>query len=531
MPTATQPGAGRLLARRTVVLAVLYLAAGSAAALLQPPAVGSLFWPPAGIAVALLLVSPRRWWPVLLAAVGLVELSRNLLGGAPPAPSLLWASANVLTPLVASFLARHWATLEPARPRRVAAYLLAIVVGAGAGALVGAAGTVVVGASTPYPLLVATWLVGDALGVLIVSPFLLLVLGQFPDTRLTLRDALSVTATVVLAVAAVGVVMTSIPQLRLLYLLVLPMAWVATRWRLPGAALGVFVLANGLIAATWLGVGPFVTGGRTPLQVSVEMQLFLGVVSAGALWFAARAAELRNLEALAEDRARLLAAVSHELRTPLTSIVGFSEHLLEHSPTLSESDRIAIAAIDRNGRHLTRLIEELLQVRQTRRHVEARPEPVDLATLLPSLVADRPGADIEVELPPVPPTAWVDPGHVVQVVSNLLDNALRHGAPPVRVEVVEDRRQLRIRVVDQGPGVPVDYAPRLFEEFSQPATGDRRSSTGLGLGLAIARQLARANGGELRYLPLAAGACFELTIPRAAEAAQDERVGAAGARA
>jgi len=105
--------------------------------------------------------------------------------------------------------------------------------------------------------------------------------------------------------------------------------------------------------------------------------------------------------------------------------------------------------------------------------------------------------------------AVVDPLVLERVLSNLLTNAVRYGAPPFVVAAEERDQNLRISVTDNGPGVADDLRPRLFEPF---ARGD--DARGNGLGLAIARAYARAANGDLVYVPDAAGARFDLILPQ-----------------
>jgi len=102
------------------------------------------------------------------------------------------------------------------------------------------------------------------------------------------------------------------------------------------------------------------------------------------------------------------------------------------------------------------------------------------------------------------------------MLDNLLQNAQRHGAAPVVVDVERDGTWGRLVVTDRGLGVPVELVGTLFDAFSQPEVGDRRSSQGLGLGLAICAQLAASNAGTIRYAPVEpSGASFEVRLPLA----------------
>ena len=121
-----------------------------------------------------------------------------------------------------------------------------------------------------------------------------------------------------------------------------------------------------------------------------------------------------------------------------------------------------------------------------------------------------PGVEIEVDVPDEV-IVHVDPGRLGQALDNLLDNAIRHGAPPITLFGTAVNDEVHIRVSDAGPGVPTGLVPRLFERF---AIAGRTGGTGLGLYLV--REIARGHGGEADYLPPGPGqrATFEMTLPR-----------------
>jgi len=202
----------------------------------------------------------------------------------------------------------------------------------------------------------------------------------------------------------------------------------------------------------------------------------------------------------------------------LTPIVGFSELLLAKDQTLDERTRAGLAAIHRNGTHLTALIDNLLLLNGSRNgHTLPAVAVTDVVQLVRRHVAER---DLltGIELPPTESDvlALVDPSHLEQIVASLIDNALKHGGPPVRIEVEAHDETVELSVVDHGPGAPTWFVPHLFDPFAQAVVGDRRPTTGLGLGLAICRDIATANGGTLRYAQdRDGGARFTLRLPSA----------------
>lgn len=505
---------------RALMVAVAYFAAARQMVALHDVAgLGALFWPAAGVTVTGLLLSPRRMWPAIVVAVGLAELANNLLSGFGPQPSLGWALANMLEPTVAAWLIQRWRADGFASVRAAAGFLVAAVAAPVVGAAIGALFTTVYVSPLPYLVSAGQWLIGDALGILTVVPFGLLVCKRLPAAHL--RSIEGIVATLAVTVAAVVVfgLGAANPLLAGQYLVLLPMLWAAARLGIAGAAVSLFVVAQVGSGLHALGYGPLVgLESFTEVQAAAQLQLFLATVGTASLLLASRSRESEAFHDLANSREQLVAAVSHELRTPLTAIVGFSELLLHRLGEPDAASRQAAEVIHRNGEHLTALVEQLLQVSRTQRGATL---PVDLRVhelraLLEDLVEQR--HDDLIVLDDVPRDALVvaDRFHVIQIITNLLDNALRYGAPPVEVAVHAESEHIEVSVTDHGEGVPDWFRSRLFDDFSQAEGGDRRSTLGLGLGLPISRTLAEANDGQLEYRSTDhGGACFVLRLPAA----------------
>ena len=216
-------------------------------------------------------------------------------------------------------------------------------------------------------------------------------------------------------------------------------------------------------------------------------------------------------EAALKDAARrkdeFLAMLAHELRNPLAPVLNGLNIL-----RLSEADRQAAgqarAMMERQIRHLTRLVDDLLDVsRITRGTVQIRPEPLDLAALVRTAAGDRrpvveqAGMRLLVEVPEAP--VWVsgDATRLAQVLNNLLDNAVkfRNGGDrvTVRLAVDADPRRAVLTVTDRGIGIGPDLFPRLFDPFAQADRSLDRSRGGLGLGLSLVKGLVELHGGEV----------------------------------
>jgi K+-sensing histidine kinase KdpD len=243
----------------------------------------------------------------------------------------------------------------------------------------------------------------------------------------------------------------------------------------------------------------------------------------------AEQAVARRLQESERLKENLLAAVSHELRTPLAGVLGAIATLDQRGHLLSpelQSEFIGMAA--RQSKRLRELIEDLLLAATLEQIPSERVPvpPVDASELARQAVEAATRAD-----PTQPIVLSQDsslpvraaPDAVLQVLTNLLDNAAKHSPQAVAIRV-EARRQgahALIAIQDGGPGVPLAERERIFERFIRldedfPA----RRRGGVGLGLYVARRLARAQGGDLRVAePLGgeAGARFELLLPLAAE--------------
>jgi len=606
-----------------VLTAVLYLAAGRFGhALAEPTELGPGFWPGAGITLAALLLTRRGTWPFILATVGMVELASGLLGGHPLLASSVWTIAHVAEPVVVATLLQLRGGVSLSDVRSMVRFLLAVTVGAFViGGPLAALGTWLVGTNEPLLVVAGHWAFADALGMLALTPAVLVL--RSPSGRASLRGVgvgaslLAVAATCLLVFGWSGRTWEVAPP----YLILPSLVWVAFRFRLDGAAVGVFVVASIATVATGIGHGPFAGGGADANEAVVLLQFFLVTASVTALLLGSQSTESRRnqqdatwqqhraereaalrsfghtaqlagnveglraavattigplvapmtvdlvvseagtleivadgpepddpvrrdhllddvrmiaeqaaarlaaeaalsdanqaLRAALSARDRFLSIVSHELRTPLTPIVGFSELLLERSE-LIEEDRVGLEAVARQGRHLTALVDRLLLLAElTERGATPERVRVAVATLARQVVdgLGLGGVDITLDGSGM---AWFDPDHLRQVLGDLLVNAHRFGEPPITVGISGNGDVVHLVVEDKGPGIPADFREQVFEPFVQPNTSELNPSTGLGIGLALARVLVEANGGTIDHHPAAGGgARFVLTLPAA----------------
>lgn len=217
-----------------------------------------------------------------------------------------------------------------------------------------------------------------------------------------------------------------------------------------------------------------------------------------------------------------VALVSHELRTPLTSIAGFSDTLVESWRDLPESEVDEfLTIINRQSIFLGDLVEDVLVIpRLEANRLRLDPELFDLGDLIEDvaqMVFPNGGRKSSLVSLPDGVRVFADRRRVQQVLRNVMENARKYGGDQILVEGFVLGDQYLIIVSDNGPGVPDEETKKVFENFEQLSKGDARDSSGMGLGLPIARRLARAMGGDVWYerrFPTGARFCYSLPLNR-----------------
>jgi len=233
--------------------------------------------------------------------------------------------------------------------------------------------------------------------------------------------------------------------------------------------------------------------------------------------------DVTNLRRLDEMKSGLLSVVSHELKTPLTSI-RMAVHLLleERIGTLTRKQTELLVAARDDSNRLHKIIEELLdmgRLESGRVELELQPHSAqqliaDAISPLESAFHDR-GITITVEIPQDAPKVLADPARIDHVFSNLLNNALKFTPPGghVVLSVMTDEDKLRFTVSDSGPGIAPEHLSRVFDRFYR-VTGPGQPG-GAGLGLAIAREIVQAHGGQIEVQSeLGKGSRFSFSLKR-----------------
>ncbi|HEY7144382.1 MAG TPA: PAS domain-containing sensor histidine kinase [Streptosporangiaceae bacterium] len=219
-------------------------------------------------------------------------------------------------------------------------------------------------------------------------------------------------------------------------------------------------------------------------------------------------------------RADLVSTVAHELRSPLTSVKGFTATLLAKWPRFTDDQkRVMLETVNADADRVTRLITELLDVSRIEAgRIEVHRELVDIPERAAKLIAGRVAAGEDpgrflVEVRGELPETWLDADKIDQILGNLIENAVRHGAGTVTtvVETVPGAAaaSVAVSVRDQGQGIEPELAPRVFRQFWR---AKRRG--GAGLGLFIVKGLVEAHGGSISVQRApGGGAEFRFTMP------------------
>ena len=236
----------------------------------------------------------------------------------------------------------------------------------------------------------------------------------------------------------------------------------------------------------------------------------------------------RNARMLAQRTARIkdevLATLSHELRTPLNAILGWTQLLRSREvPEQTEFDR-AMEIIERNARAQVRLIDDLLDLsRIMSGRFRLDVQQVSLGDIVRSALdsiepaAQTKGVRLESVLDPTSVVVSGDPARLQQVFWNLLSNAVKFTPKGGKIQVVLQRvnSHIEFSISDTGIGIPAAFLPHVFERFSQKDSSTNREYGGLGLGLAICKQLVELHGGSVQAKSMGEGqgATFVVTLP------------------
>lgn len=234
--------------------------------------------------------------------------------------------------------------------------------------------------------------------------------------------------------------------------------------------------------------------------------------------------EITELKDLERMRIEFVANVSHELRTPLTSIRGFIETLKEGTIEDPEARVRFLGIIEKHADRLNNLINDLLQLsRIESRETEMESRFINLKELIDEAIfnfrekIELKGHTVQINIPPRLPEISASPEKIEQVLSNLLDNAIKFTPNQGRIylSALDKGENVQVEVSDTGIGIPQEHLPRLFERFYRVDKSRSRELGGTGLGLSIVKHIIQAHGGKVGVeSELGKGSKFFFTLPK-----------------
>jgi signal transduction histidine kinase len=507
-----------------LALALVYFVAARAGLMMDAVAgFATLVWPPTGLALAALLLFGIRLWPGILIGAFVA----NLLTGAPVPVAVGIGLGNTLEAVLAAYALRRIPGFHVSL-ERLGDVIGLIVLAAGLSTMVSATIGVIslyLGGIISSPQLAETWRawwLGDLIADLLVAPVLLVWAGGprklgDPKRRLeALALGVSVIGASLLIFGGPTEPATATGKFAQAYMFFPLLIWAALRFGQRGAVFTAFIVSVIAIWGTALGHGPFV---RPALYQSlIALQTFMGIAAATFLVLGASISERQRAERemeLAHARAKqanqakaeFLAVMSHELRTPLNAISGYVDMLsLGVDGPLSDKQLVSLSRIQLNQQHLLSLIDDVLSFAK----IEAGKLEIHVQTVLVHDVLESLEAIIRPELEKKDLaftsdcddrlSVRADPEKLRQILLNFLANAIKFTPEGGRIRLGVDHGQelVRIWVSDTGIGISAEQIEQVFEPFFQVETGPTRRYPGIGLGLAIARDLARAMDGEVR---------------------------------
>ncbi|HET9047331.1 MAG TPA: MASE1 domain-containing protein [Casimicrobiaceae bacterium] len=483
--------------------------------------------PPPGLSIALLLRYGLRYWPWLFVAE---FLSNRVVGGAPAsiainaAASLLLAASytGVVALLVGPL--RFRADFRRLRDAVVFTVTLAIATGVISVAFVAlSAESGLVPSNEFVPSVVQFW-IGDLIGILVTTPALLVlarpgILATLKPSRETLAQALSI-AIALWVIFGWGIG----HQLKLFFILFLPLIWIATRRGLEGTMIAIVAIQVALIVAVEV-------AGRKDGTI-LEFQFLMLALAVTGLLLSVAVSERTAIERALHDKqaelerslrlasaSELASALAHELNQPLSAISAYIRACQLMRDQGASRDEVMAQTMDKIVAEVNRAGTVVRRLREFFRTGAAQVERVAVSTLIDNALvttrerALRHGVTVIGQAAGVPDVA-ADRVQVGSVLHNLINNAidaLKDSAQPARTVriacALDEGGLVRLTVQDNGPGVNADMTATLFLPFATS------KPDGTGLGLAISRSIVEAHGGRLWYEPSGDGSIFAFTLP------------------
>jgi two-component system, OmpR family, sensor kinase len=226
---------------------------------------------------------------------------------------------------------------------------------------------------------------------------------------------------------------------------------------------------------------------------------------------------LERLQESFETQRRFTADASHELRTPVTAIVGHANYLLRRTqPSAEQVDSLTV--IRREGERMAKLVNDLLELARADAGFTVDKQPMNLVEVVEAVhmeIAPVAGhAEVDVSIPQPLVEVLGDESRLKQVLLNLVQNALNAGAERVTISLAKEKNLVRLEVLDNGPGIPEEAIPHLFDRFYRVDGARSTRGNGSGLGLAIVRWIVQQHHGEVHVESrVGEGTVFTITLP------------------
>ncbi|MDQ2824758.1 MAG: MASE1 domain-containing protein, partial [Verrucomicrobiota bacterium] len=503
-----------------VILTFVYFGAGKLGlSLASLHASASPVWPPAGIALAALLVLGYRTWPAIFLGAFLV----NVTTAGSVATSFFIATGNTLEALCAAWLVNRFAGGTDVFDRIADVFKFAgvVILSTIISPTFGVTSLALGGFADwhSYGAIWVTWWFGDVTGDLVVAPLIIL-WSTRPRWRLNPARDLEVGLLLVLLVVLGEVVFggwfpISANNYPISFICGPIVIWTAFRFSRRETATGIFILSAIAIWGTLHGFGPFVM--ETANHSLLILQTSTAVMTVTALALAAGMAERRRAQAAIEEQKatveaanrtkdNFLAMLSHELRTPLTPVLAALD-ALESASAQSAEGKASLAMIRRNVELESQLIDDLLDLtRIAHDKLQLKLEQIDAhqtisnVTEICRMEADARKLRLNLNLRAGGHFVSADPAKFQQIIWNLLKNAIKFTGENGEIIISSSNPSPQVLVVsvrDTGIGIDPDLMERIFDPFEQGDRSFQHRFGGLGLGLAISKSVAKAHGGTL----------------------------------
>jgi signal transduction histidine kinase len=509
------------------ILAAVYFAVAKASLVLAiPPGYATAVWPPAGIALVVLWRGGLRLWP----AVWLGAAAANYTIGQSLPVSLAVGLGNSLEAVAGAWLAqRLLADLRgPFSQPRYTMRFFAIALGSALVAATVGTLTLQIAGLLPgegWAGNWGTWWLGDATGMMIVTP---LIVAWLRPGRVVWTPPRIVEGAIMLVLMSLvaGEIffgwLFEAHSMPLTYLLVPFVIWGAIRFAAREALTLCAVVTGIALVATVTGEGPF--AGRGLNESLILQQIFVSTLVATGLVLAALMRQLRRanetMRLAREEMEHMVHLAAHDLQEPLRTVESFSDLLqLRFRERLDAEGQEFLRFIMGGAARARQLIEDLLAVSEAGRRPLAL-EPVDseaaLAAALQSLkgAIDAAGARVTHATLPVVPA---DRRMLESLFQNLVGNAVKHcttRAPRIDVSAEREAKSWQFSVRDNGPGIDPRHHEKIFRMFERLGGGGASSLTGSGAGLTLCSTIVSRHGGRIWVESAATqGATFHFTLP------------------